>query len=155
MHRRALLATALAFLMAGPLTAVEQASPVLQRMAGFVEDGKLPGFVALIAQPGKIHSVETFGVIDLQSKLPMQADTLFRIASMTKPIAATAVLILQDEGKLSVDDPVGKHLPEFNQAVLAGGAKPARPITIRDLLTHTSGVAECAAAQFQRKSDAG
>jgi len=78
----------------------------------------------------------------------MQADSLFWIASMTKPVTAMAVMMLQDEGKLSIEDPVAKHLPEFKNQMLVQekGAdrvvlvKPARPVTIRDLLTHTSGL---------------
>ena len=73
----------------------------------------------------------------------MRPDTIFWIASMTKPITATAVLMLQDEGKLSVDDPVEKYLPEFKDLKTADG-KPAR-VTIRHLLTHTSGMGEISA----------
>ncbi|MDX1946928.1 MAG: serine hydrolase domain-containing protein [Pirellulaceae bacterium] len=141
MLARRLLAVLLVASLALPLRGEEPAGPLLRKLGEFVESGKLSGVVALVSRPGKVHRVEAFGVTNLESKQPMQANTIFRIASMTKPIAATAVLILQDDGKLSVDDPVGKHLPEFNQAALAGGAKPARPVTIRDLLTHTSGVA--------------
>jgi CubicO group peptidase (beta-lactamase class C family) len=71
----------------------------------------------------------------------MQKDTLFRIASMTKPITAIAVMILADEGKLSPDDDLARHLPEFADLTLAGGAKPKRAVKLRDLLTHTSGLA--------------
>ena len=79
----------------------------------------------------------------------MRPDTLFRIASMTKPITAIGIMMLADEGKLAVDDPVEKHLPEFRGQMLVAGAvrattitlkKPPRPITLRDLLTHTSGL---------------
>jgi CubicO group peptidase (beta-lactamase class C family) len=81
----------------------------------------------------------------------MRPDTIFWIASMTKPITATAVLMLQDEGKLSVDDPVEKYLPEFGRLMTADG-KPAR-VTIRHLLTHTSGMGEISPDEARRIKD--
>jgi len=110
-------------------------------MQQFVEDRTLNGAVTLIAQHGKVVSLNATGLADIDSNRPMQPDTIFWIASMTKPITATAVMILQDEKKLSVDDPAGKYLPEFNSVKLADGSPPKRPITIADLLSHTSGVA--------------
>ena len=80
------------------------------------------------------------GMANIEAKRPMTADTLFCIASMTKPVTATAVMILVDEGKLGIDDPVEKLLPSFAEAKLKSGEKPARAITLRDLMTHTSGL---------------
>src|SRR5439155_17231969 len=82
---------------------------------------------------------------DLAAKDPMKPDTLFRIASMTKPVTAIGIMILVDEGKVSVEDDVTKYLPEFAGQMLVAekGAepkKPSRPIKVRDLLTHTSGL---------------
>jgi CubicO group peptidase (beta-lactamase class C family) len=89
------------------------------------------------------------GWADIEAKKPMRADTIFQIMSMTKPFVGTSIMMLADEGKLSISDPVEKHLPEFRgQMVIsarnADGSvvikKPARPITIFDLMTHTSGM---------------
>ena len=83
---------------------------------------------------------ESTGLADVASKRPMTPDTLFWIASMTKPITGTAVLMLQDEGKLNVADPVAKYLPEFANLKTPSG-KPAN-LTITQILTHTSGLGE-------------
>jgi CubicO group peptidase (beta-lactamase class C family) len=111
-----------------------------QRMAEFVERKQFAGAVTLVAHRGKVVSLEAVGLADIDARRPMTKDTLFWIASMTKPITGTAVMILRDEGKLAIDDPVEKFLPEFKDIRLGDG-KPARSVTIRDLLTHTSGVA--------------
>ena len=121
-----------------------------RRVQAFVEDHTIAGAVTLVAHKGEIVSFEALGFADLEARKPMRLDSLFWIASMTKPITATAVLMLQDEGKLSVDDPVEKHLPEFKNQWLVESRtndtmmlkRPARPITLRDLLTHTSGLAD-------------
>jgi CubicO group peptidase (beta-lactamase class C family) len=123
-------------------------SPIAASQEPFIKDGQLAGAVTLVWKDGRLLSHEAVGFQDLKSRTPMQKNSLFWIASMTKPITAFAVMMLQDEGKLSIDDPVSKYLPEFkgqmllkektkNQTVLV---KPARPITIKDLLTHTSGL---------------
>ena len=77
---------------------------------------------------------------DIDRRVPMKTSSLFAIASMTKPIVATGVLILQDEGLLSVDDKVSKYIPEFADVKLANGKPLAREITIRECLSHTSGL---------------
>jgi CubicO group peptidase (beta-lactamase class C family) len=119
-------------------------------MQKFVDDSTVAGAVTLVSRHGQVASVEAVGYADLATKAPMRADNLFWIASMTKPMTAVAVLMLQDEGKLSVEDPVEKHLPEFKGQWLVQErgsntmtlTKPARPITVRDLLTHTSGLGD-------------
>ena len=124
------------------------AAPVRARMQAFVEEGEIAGAVTVIGRREGVIDVEAVGLRDREKNLPMTKDTLFRIASMTKPITAVGIMILVDEGKLSVDDPVEKHLPEFRgQMLLASRSaegmtlkKPSRPITVRDLLTHTSGL---------------
>jgi len=120
---------------------------VRARMQQFVDQGELAGAVTLISRHDGVVSLEAVGYQDLESKRPMRPDTLFRIASMTKPVTAVGIMILADEGKLAVDDPVEKHLPEFRGQQLAVRGpqgvtlqKPSRPITLRDLLTHTSGM---------------
>jgi len=121
---------------------------IRESMEALVKDGSLSGSVTLLWHDGKVVSEEAVGLQDLETKTPMAKDSLFWIASMTKPITALAVMMLQDEGKLSIDDPVMKHLPEFKGQMLINEktaeqtvlVKPTRPITIKDLLTHTSGL---------------
>ena len=130
---------AAALLAAGPV------APVLQP---FVEKHELAGAVALVADKDKVLDIETVGFADIAAAKPMAADTLFWIASESKAMTAVAVLMLVDEGKLALDDPVEKYLPEFRgQMVVAekDGAhvllrKPAHPITLREVLSHTSGL---------------
>ncbi len=116
-----------------------------ERMRKFVEDHEISGAVTLVAAPDRIVHLDATGKADIAGGKPMRPDSIFWIASMTKPITATAVLMMQDEGKLSVDDPVEKHLPEFKDLKSADG-KPAR-VTIRHLLTHTSGMGEASPAE--------
>lgn len=118
------------------------------RMQQFVERQSIAGAVTLVGRRDSIAHHEAIGIRNRETGEPMQKDTLFRIASMTKPITAIGIMILADESRLAVDDPVEKHLPEFRFQMLVTGRtdaavtlkKPSRPITIRDLLTHTSGL---------------
>jgi CubicO group peptidase (beta-lactamase class C family) len=115
-------------------------------MAGYVERGALPGLVVLIAQGDDVH-VDAIGTLTLDGTEPMQRDTIFRIASMTKPITAAATMLLVEDGTLSLDDPVDDLLPELaNRRVLKRLDGPiddtvaaVRPITVRDLLTFVLG----------------
>jgi CubicO group peptidase (beta-lactamase class C family) len=104
-----------------------------------VDDHEISGAVTLVADHGKIVHLGTVGMADSQHQRPMTADTMFGIMSMTKPITATAVMILKEEGKLSYDDPVEKYIPSFAAAKLKSG-EPVRGLTIRSLITHTSGL---------------
>lgn len=114
----------------------------------FVDRQELAGAVMLVADKNAIRAIEAVGWADVAMKKPMRPDTLFWIASQSKPITAAAVMILVDEGKLKVDDPVENYLPEFKgQMVVVEKTpdhvllrKPSRPITIRDVLCHTSGL---------------
>ena len=115
-------------------------SAISERVRPFVEDGEISGAVTLVATRDRILHLEATGKADIGEGKPMRSDAIFWVASMTKPVTATAVLMLQEEGKLSVDDPVEKYLPEFQKLRTADG-KPAR-VTIRHLLTHTSGMGE-------------
>jgi CubicO group peptidase (beta-lactamase class C family) len=122
-----------------PPPSIESVNAALQQ---FVDSHELSGAVTLIADRDRILHLGAVGVADLESGRPMTPDTLFWIASMTKPIAGTAVMILQDEGKLSVDDPVSKYLPEYEKLVVGSERTPARNVmTIKHLVTHTSGLA--------------
>jgi len=139
----------LTFLVVGaawPLSAAEpQVSGVLQP---FVDGQTLAGAVALVAAPDKVLSLEAVGYSDVDAKTPMQTDALFWIASMSKPMTATALMMLVDEGKVKLDDPVEKYLPEFRGQMLVAEKgedrlvlkKPGHPITVREILSHTSGL---------------
>jgi CubicO group peptidase (beta-lactamase class C family) len=118
------------------------------QLAPLIDEGKVPGFVTLVARKGKVVHFEAFGQRDVERGKPMTKDTIFRMYSMTKPITGVAIMILVDEGKLSVSDPVSKFIPEFagSQVVTTGEdgttkSLPAKtPMTIQHLLTHTSGL---------------
>jgi CubicO group peptidase (beta-lactamase class C family) len=118
------------------------------KFAPLIDDGKVPGFVTVVAREGKVVDFEAFGQRDVERGKPMTKDTIFRMYSMTKPFTGVAIMILVDEEKLSVSDSVSKFIPEFadSQVVVKGddGATelvPARtPMTIQHLLTHTSGL---------------
>lgn len=103
-------------------------------MKGFVDSKEIAGAVTLVADGDKSLHLASTGMADIETKRPMATDSIFWIASMTKPITATAVMMMQDEGKLSVDDPVSKYLPEFT------GDKAG--ITIEQCLTHSSGLSD-------------
>lgn len=126
----------------------ERLKRLSEALNGYVKDGKLPGGVVLVARRGKVAYVEAFGQRDREAGAPMREDTVFRIASQTKALVSVGVMMLQEEGRLLISDPVGKYLPEFRETTVAvpkqGGGyevvKAKRPVTIRDLLTHTSGV---------------
>ena len=105
-----------------------------------VEAREVAGAVTLVATDEGVVHLDAAGRADLASQRPMTPETICWIASMTKPVTATAVLMLHEEGKLSVDDPASKYLPEFADLKTAEG-QAAAP-TIRHLLTHTSGLGE-------------
>lgn len=120
----------------------EPADPRVQAaLAEFVNAGEISGAVTLVAKDGEIVHLGAVGQADLKSQRPMTTDSIFAIASMTKPITATALMILQDEGKLSVSDPVEKYIPAFaDLTVSESGKRPSVQMTIRHLMTHTSGL---------------
>lgn len=120
-------------------------SGVREAIEPFVRDHTVAGAVTLVAEGERIVHLDAVGQADIEANRPMRPDTIFWIASMTKPITGTAVMMMQDEGKLSVDDPVAKHLPEFARLTTLDG-KPAN-LTIRHLLTHTSGLTEISSDQ--------
>jgi len=109
-------------------------------MQELVSKNEISGAVTVVVAKDKVLHLESTGLADVASKRPMTPDTLFWIASMTKPTTGTAVLMLQDEGKLNVADPVAKYLPEFANLKTPSG-KPAN-LTITQILTHTSGLGE-------------
>lgn len=113
-----------------------------------VEEGKIPGAVLQITHDGRTVYHRAVGFRDREAKAPMQTDTVFRIASMSKAVVSTAVMMLQERGALLTTQPVGDHLPEYAATTVAvagdnGGYEivdSTRPITVRDLLTHTAGI---------------
>jgi CubicO group peptidase (beta-lactamase class C family) len=118
-----------------------------KRMHEFVSEGKHAGVVVLIARNGKIVDSRTYGLRDREQKLPMEEDTIFRIYSMSKVVTSVAALILHEEGRLKLHEPISTYLPAFDKAkVMRGGTIKApvlvaakTPITVKQLLTHTSG----------------
>ena len=120
----------------------------------YIASGDIAGSVSLIARKGKVVHLEARGVMDLESKKPMQTDSIFRLASMTKPVASIAVMMLHEEGRFLLTDPISKFLPEFRNPKVAVANAPHeratngyklvpanREINIRDLLSHTGGLA--------------
>ncbi|MDP2914868.1 MAG: serine hydrolase domain-containing protein, partial [Candidatus Aminicenantes bacterium] len=120
-------------------------------MQDYIDQGKVSGLVALVARKGRVAYLKPFGKLDLERGTLMPANGIFRIASQTKAVTSVAVMILQEEGRILLDDPVSKYIPEFAGSRVAvraadkGGQGYStvplkRPITIRDLLTHTAGI---------------
>src|SRR5258708_37409226 len=117
-----------------------------------VKNNELPGAVVLIARNGKLVMFDSFGFRDREAKAPMTTDAIFRIASMTKPIVSVAAMMLVEEGKLSLAEPVSKYIPAFAETKVAVEKKnpdgtveqllepQVRPMTIQDLMRHTSGL---------------
>lgn len=131
--------------------ASERLERLSRGMQEYVDQGKTIGIVALVARRGQVAYLRSFGKLDPLKGTPLPTDAIFRIASQTKAVTTVAVMILLEEGRLLLDDPVSKYIPEFTLTFVAaqppekdakGYARiPAkRPITIRDLLTHTAGI---------------
>ncbi len=129
----------------------EQLQRIAPRMQQFVEQGKIAGAVTLIATRDEVIHLEATGLADIDGKRRMEKDSIFRIASMTKPITATALMMLVAEGKLNVTDPVAKHIPSFANAKLKDGTA-AREITIREVLTHTAGLSQPPQQAFEKQT---
>jgi CubicO group peptidase (beta-lactamase class C family) len=131
-----------------PASAQGPTRPIASYLQSFVDNHVLAGAVTLVATKDRVLDLSSVGFADLAAKKPMLSSDLFWIASMSKPITSAALMILVDEGKVNVDDPVEKYLPEFNgQMVVAEKdsahvllRKPVHPITIKNILSHTSGL---------------
>jgi len=121
------------------------------RMTEFVAEHQISGAVTAVATTSRVVHLSAVGQADVASGRAMKADSIFRIASMTKPITATAMMILHDEGNLSIDDPIEKFIPAFKEQKLRDGSA-ARPVTIRDVLTHTAGLSRPPSSDFLTKS---
>ena len=121
---------------------LREATELLSRS---IVERRIAGAVAAVARRGHVGYLEAVGVQEMAARTPMTAGSLFRIYSMTRPVTAVAVMMLHEEGRFNLDDPVSRFIPEFGKVAVLGapGAPtraPARPITVRDLLLHTSGL---------------
>lgn len=140
----------------------ERLKRISQMVQRRIDAGDMTGAVTIVARRGKVVHLEAQGLMDLESKKPVAKDTMFRVASMTKPVTGVAIMMMIEEGKVRLTDPVSRYIPEFRGMKVAvalpsrpgpAGAAPApaapqfytvpaeREITIRDLLTHVSGLA--------------
>ncbi|MDR0335562.1 MAG: beta-lactamase family protein [Planctomycetaceae bacterium] len=136
----------LLFLVLG-LTGLAQENEIANVLQPYVDSGEMPGFVTLLATKDKILQINTIGYADVAAQTPMNNDTIFWIASSSKPLAAAAVMILVDEGKIDLDESIATYLPEFRDLKLAvpndDGTillkKLAKLPTIRQCLSHTGG----------------
>ncbi len=131
----------------------ERLNRISTTLKAHIEKGVIPGAVALVARKGKIAYFESFGMRDLETSSPMQKDTIFQLYSMTKPITSVGLMMLHEQGRIYLGDPVSKYIPELKGLKVgvestdpASGQKtfstvPAQSeITIHDLLRHTSGL---------------
>lgn len=134
-------------LLAAPLAAAPQLAGIGTAMDEMIAKKEIAGAVTIVLDRTKTLHVQSNGYADLATKRPITADSLFWIASMTKPVTGVAVLMLQDEGKLNVTDPVAKYIPEFADLKTPSG-KPAN-LTITQILTHTSGLGEASGPAAQ------
>jgi CubicO group peptidase (beta-lactamase class C family) len=114
-------------------------SDIRVRMQSLVDKGVTPGTVTLVIKKGQVLSFEAVGYRDIETRKPMTTDTIFDIRSMTKPVTAIGIMILMEEGRLTLNDAVEKFLPEFKSSAFTD-ERGSFPITIRHLLTHTSGL---------------
>jgi CubicO group peptidase (beta-lactamase class C family) len=130
-----------------PVVDADRVVHIDRLLQGYIDDRRVAGLVALVLQDGKPVYEKAIGWRDVESKQPMRADAIFRIASQSKAITSAAIMMLVDEGKIRLAEPVGRFIPEFARTTVAElkdgtvSIVPARrPIQIRDLLTHTSGM---------------
>lgn len=134
----------------GPQTGVDQEvlSQIPQRMKSFVDKQTVAGAVTLVSHGAGVVEFDATGMADIEAGRPMRKDTIFQIMSMTKPVTAIGIMMLAEQGKLALRDPVELYLPEFHDVRVATTvgpdaarlSLPFHALTIRDLLTHTAGV---------------
>jgi len=121
----------------------------------YVDQHKIAGAVAAVARRGSLAWIAAVGVQDLSARTPMREDSIFRIYSMSKSVTAAAAMILHEQGRFSLDDPVSRYLPQFDEVRVGGSLdatprKPSRPITVRDLMLHTSGLEHRTSELYRR-----
>src|SRR5579862_406043 len=147
-HYFLLAATCAACAAAATTPARKAASPIASALQPFVDSHSLAGAVALVANRDGVLSVDCVGYANIAAAKALRPDAVFWIASMSTPITATAFMMMVDEGKVHLDDPVEKYLPEFRGQWLAVEKddahellrKPGHPITVREIRSHTSGL---------------
>jgi CubicO group peptidase (beta-lactamase class C family) len=154
----------------------ERLARIREAVQRHIENGNVPGAVTLVARNGKVVHFEAHGVLDVETKKPMPKDAIFRLASMSKPVAAVSVMMMVEEGKIRLTDPISRFIPEFANLKVAvappgrgggpapaagpgggrGGPPPAvdlvtpnRQVTVKDLLTHGSGIMSGGLGQSQ------
>jgi CubicO group peptidase (beta-lactamase class C family) len=116
-----------------------------QTMHALVDEARLAGVTTLVARHGKVVAFDAYGVLDLESKKPVARDSIFRIASMTKPVTGVAMMMLWEQGKWTLDDPVSQHIPEFAGLKVKtpqgpeGDVVQVKPMTMRQLMSHAAG----------------
>ena len=118
----------------------DQLARISSRMKGFADEGRIGGAVMLIARPDGIAFSEAVGYRDIEMSEPMQKDTIFRVASITKPVTAIGIMMLQEEGRLLLRARLDQYLPEFEHLRLKDGSEPSRRLTVQDLMIHASGM---------------
>jgi CubicO group peptidase (beta-lactamase class C family) len=144
---RLLSSLVVAVLIAPAFAAAPKLAGIGMAMQEKINQQEIAGAVTVVMTRDKIVHLESTGHADLATKRPIAPDSLFWIASMTKPITGIAVLMLQDEGKLNVTDPVAKYIPEFASLKTPSG-QPAN-LTLTQILTHTSGLGEASGPAAQ------
>ena len=118
----------------------ERFGPLDGAMHRLVDEKKLAGVVTLVARKGKLRHVDAYGKLDASGSAPVRTDSIFRLASMTKPIVGVAMMILWEEGRWKLDDPVAKHIPQFaNLKVGPNGEAQRSPMLMRQLMSHSAG----------------
>ena len=122
----------------------EKLAEAHQHVRKYVDENKIAGFITLVARKGKIVHLEKYGMRDIEQQRPMEYNTIFRLASMTKPVSSVALMILYEQGKVKLDDPVKKYIPEFAETKVYTGngnlIAQQRPMTVKDALVHTTGL---------------
>ena len=141
--------------LAEPVSSLQQVRPekvgmdakkpglVDQKMEELIKEGRLAGGIVVVARKGKVVHFGTYGKRDIENDLPVEKDTIFRIYSMTKAITSVAALMLQEEGKLNLNDSISKYFPSLKKMKVLGRSglvEPKREVTVADLLRHTSGL---------------
>ena len=129
----------------------QRVASIAVRMKEYVDAHKAAGMVTMLARHGVLAGFDAVGFADIENQKPMNKDSMFRIASLTKPITCAGIMVLVDEGRIAVIDPVERFLPEYKGLKVngcvgrsgygCGGMDPERPINVEDLMTHTSGLA--------------
>jgi CubicO group peptidase (beta-lactamase class C family) len=117
----------------------ERLARIPRFLQGAVEAGALPGALTLLWRRGRVVHQSMVGMMDLRRAVPMREDAIFRLYSMTKPVTAVALLMLMEEGRIALDDPVAHFIPGFANLRLQDGSAPGSTMTVRDLLRHTAG----------------